>query len=100
MPVLENLQQRPFTRIANRSVARKGAGPVVAGRRGTFVWTKMRDRMSAITACYRILGILVIFSLGTLLAGCSGYTGDQGAKRTQHQSEELRARINTTQIDR
>ena len=56
--------------------------------------------MSAISTCYRILGILVIFSLGTLLAGCSGEMSDPGAKRSQHQSEELRARINTTQVDR
>ena len=56
--------------------------------------------MSAIIARYRILGALVIFSLATILAGCSAYTGDQGANRTQQQSEELQDRINSTQIDR
>lgn len=56
--------------------------------------------MSAKFTHYRILGIVVIFSLGAILAGCSPYTGDAGAKRTQQQTEELRDRINTTQIDR
>ncbi len=58
------------------------------------------DRMSATFARYRILGIVVIFSLGTIVAGCSGDMGDTGATRTQQQAEELRNRINTTQIDR
>ncbi len=56
--------------------------------------------MSAIIARYRILGTVLILSLGTILAGCTGYGDDPGAKRTQQQSEELRGRINTTQIDR
>ena len=56
--------------------------------------------MSAIIARYRILGIVVIFSLGTVLAGCSPYAGDPGAKRTQQQTDDLRNRIKTTQIDR
>jgi hypothetical protein len=61
---------------------------------------KNEERMSAKFAHYRILGIVVIFSLGTILAGCSPYAGDAGAQRTQQQTEELRDRINTTQIDR
>ena len=56
--------------------------------------------MSAIIARYRILGMVVIFSLGSILAGCSPYTGDPGAKRSQQQSKELQNRISTTQIDR
>ena len=58
------------------------------------------DRMSTIIARYRILGVLVIFSLGAILAGCSGYSGDPGAERSQQQSEELQDRIKTTQVDR
>ncbi len=56
--------------------------------------------MSAKIARYRVLGMVVIFSLGTILAGCSGDMGEPGAKRTQQQSKELRNRINTTQVDR
>jgi hypothetical protein len=56
--------------------------------------------MSAKLACNRILGMVVTFSLGILLAGCSGDAGDPGAKRTQQQSEVLQDRIKTTQIDR
>ena len=48
----------------------------------------------------RILAAVVVLSLGTILAGCSAYEGDPGAKRTQQQTEELRSRITTTQIDR
>ena len=51
-------------------------------------------------ARYRILGLVMMFSLGTLLAGCGSYMGDPGAERTQQQSEELQDRIRTTQIDR
>ncbi len=58
------------------------------------------DRMSATFARYRILGIVVIFSLGTMLAACSGDMDDPGAKRSQQQSKELQNRISTTQIDR
>ena len=61
---------------------------------------KNEDRMSATFARYRTLAIVVVFSLGTILAGCSPYTGDSCAKRSQQQTEELRNRINTTQIDR
>jgi len=61
---------------------------------------KNEDRMSAKFARYRILAMVVVFSLGTILAGCSPYAGDPGAKRSQQQTEELRDRINTTQIDR
>lgn len=61
---------------------------------------KNEDRVSVKFAHYRILAAVVIFSLGTVLAGCSPYTGDAGAKRSQQQTEELRNRINTTQIDR
>jgi hypothetical protein len=61
---------------------------------------KNEDRMSATFARYRILAMVVVFSLSTILAGCSPYTGDPGAKRSQQQTEELRNRINTTQIDR
>ncbi len=56
--------------------------------------------MSVKFAHYRILAALVFFSMGTILAGCSPYDGDSGAKRSQQQAEELRNRINTTQIDR
>ncbi len=56
--------------------------------------------MSTIIARYRILGVLVIFSLASILAGCSGYSGDPGADRSQQQSQELQNRIKTTQIDR
>ena len=61
---------------------------------------KNEDRKSVKFAHYRILAALVIFSLGTILAGCSGDAGDSGVKRSQQQTEELRDRINTTQIDR
>jgi hypothetical protein len=61
---------------------------------------KNEDRVSVKSAHLRILATVVIFSLGTILAGCSPYDGDAGAKRTQQQTEELRDRINTTQIDR
>jgi hypothetical protein len=56
--------------------------------------------MSAKLARYRILGMAVMFSLATMLAGCSGDTGDPGAKRSQQQSEALQDRIRTTQTDR
>ncbi len=56
--------------------------------------------MSAIIARYRILGTVLILALGTILAGCTGYEDDPGAKRTQQQSDELRDRIHTIQIDR
>ncbi len=58
------------------------------------------DRMSAKFSHYRTLGVVVIFSLGAILAGCSPFDGDPGAKRSQQQAEELRNRIKTTQIDR
>jgi hypothetical protein len=61
---------------------------------------KNEDRGSVKFAHYRILAALVIFSLGTILAGCFGDAGDPGVKRSQQQTEELRDRINTTQIDR
>ncbi len=61
---------------------------------------KNEDRGSVKFAHYRILAAVMIFSLGTILAGCSPYDGDPGANRSQQQSEELRDRINTTQIDR
>jgi hypothetical protein len=61
---------------------------------------KNEDRVSVKSAHLRILATVVIFSLGTILAGCSPYDGDPGAKRSQLQAEELRDRINTTQIDR
>ena len=38
--------------------------------------------------------------VGVILSGCGRYTADSGADRTQKQSEELRNRINTTQVDR
>jgi hypothetical protein len=56
--------------------------------------------MSATIACYRALAIVVVFILGAIVAGCSSYQGDAGAKRTQQQSEELQNRIKTTQVDR
>jgi hypothetical protein len=42
----------------------------------------------------------VVFTLGVVVAGCSPYQGDSGAKRSQQQSEELQNRIKTTQADR
>ena len=56
--------------------------------------------MSAKQARCRILGKLVMLSLGFMLVGCTGDMDDPGAKRTQQQSEELQNRIRTTQIDR
>jgi len=56
--------------------------------------------MSPLCAHFRFLGIVLILSLGFALAGCTGDMSDPGAKRTQQQAEELRNRINTTQIDR
>ncbi len=61
---------------------------------------KNEDRGSVKFAHYRILAAVVIFPLGTILAGCSPYDGDSGVKRSQQQAEGLRNRINTTQIDR
>jgi len=48
----------------------------------------------------RILAIAAVFSIGASVTGCSDYKADDGAKRTQQQSEELDNRIMTTQIDR
>ena len=56
--------------------------------------------MLAIFARIRILAIAAVFSIGATVAGCSDYKVDDGAKRTQQQSEELDNRIMTTQIDR
>lgn len=58
------------------------------------------DRMKATNTRFRILGLIVTFSLGTLLIGCSPYGGDAGAERSQQQSEVLQDRIKSTQIDR
>ena len=56
--------------------------------------------MSAAIKRLRILATAAIVVLGTALAGCTGGTGDTGADRTSQQSEELKDRITTTQIDR
>ena len=56
--------------------------------------------MSATFAHFRILAIAAVLSIGASVAGCSEYKVDDGAKRTQQQSEELDNRIMTTQIDR
>jgi hypothetical protein len=58
------------------------------------------DRMSVKFARIRILAVVVVFATGAIVAGCSGGKIDEGAKRTQQQSEELQNRIMTTQIDR
>ncbi len=68
--------------------------------RGDVVTYENEDRMSARITRYRILGMVVIFSLGSMLAGCSGNAGDSGAERSQQQTKELRDRMSTTQIDR
>ena len=56
--------------------------------------------MSESYARFRILAAAAIIIVGTTLAGCTGSAGDPGADRSKQQSEELRDRINTTQIDR
>jgi hypothetical protein len=63
---------------------------------------KNEDCGSVEFARFRILAAaaVVVFPLGTILAGCSPSDGETGAKRSQSQAEELRNRINTTQIDR
>jgi hypothetical protein len=58
------------------------------------------NRMSKFTVRLQLLGMVVILCLGALLAGCSRYTGDAGADRSRQQSQELRERIRTTQVDR
>ena len=85
----------------------KPIGPLPARARVGRIWSRSdirlersEDRMSTIVARYRILGVLVFFFLGTLLVGCSGYSEDPGANRSQQQSEQLQNRIKTTQVDR
>ena len=56
--------------------------------------------MSAPFTRIRILAVAAIVVLGATLSGCTGGGGDAGADRSQQQSEELRDRLNTTQIDR
>lgn len=57
--------------------------------------------MSVIFARFRALAIVAVFAISSMVAGCSnGGKVDEGAKRTQQQSEELQNRIMTTQIDR
>ena len=57
--------------------------------------------MSVTFARIRMLAVVVVFAVGSMVAGCSGGGKmDAGAKRTQQQSEELQNRIMTTQIDR
>ena len=55
--------------------------------------------MSVNFSSIRVYGLAIAMSLGALLAGC-GQSSDPGAERSQQQSEQLRDRINTTQIDR
>lgn len=52
------------------------------------------------TVRYRLLGLVMLLVLGTVLTGCTRYSGDAGAERTEQQSEKLQDRIKTTQIDR
>ena len=56
--------------------------------------------MSEFYARFRILALTAVFSMGAIVAGCSGDSGDRGADRSQQQSEKLQDRIKTTQIDR
>ena len=56
--------------------------------------------MSQFFAHFRILAVTVVFSVGAMVAGCSGGAGDPGADRSQQQSKQLQDRINTTQVDR
>jgi hypothetical protein len=56
--------------------------------------------MFELSARFRTLTTVLIFSAGVILAGCSGGGGDPGADRSQQQSEQLQNRIKTTQIDR
>lgn len=56
--------------------------------------------MSAASKPIRILALAALLALGVNLTGCTSYSGDEGAERTQEQSEMLRDRISTTQIDR
>lgn len=67
---------------------------------GNLIRKTNESRMSAILARSRILGVVLILSLGTVIAGCSGDRSDPGAKRSQQQSEVLQERIKTTQVDR
>ena len=48
----------------------------------------------------RALGIALVFSMATVLAGCDGYTGDAGAERTEQESQMLRDRLRQVQADR
>ncbi len=98
MPVLEKLLRATAQQDSQASKRKAQAGYTrpLSGMNSY----KNEDRMSATFARYRLLAIVVVFSLGTILAGCSPYAGDPGAKRSQQQTEELRNRINTTQIDR
>jgi len=56
--------------------------------------------MSQFFAVFRILAATVVFSVGVVLAGCTGGAGDPGADRSQQHSKQLQDRINTTQVDR
>ena len=56
--------------------------------------------MSEKSARKRLLELLVIASLGAVLVACTGGPLDEDKKRTQQQSQELRDRIMTTQVDR
>ncbi len=56
--------------------------------------------MSEFYARFRILALAAVFSVGAIVAGCSGDAGDRGVDRSQQQSEQLQNRIKTTQIDR
>ena len=56
--------------------------------------------MSPINAIVRFLGVVLVIFLGFTLAGCGSSSGDPGAERSDQQSQDLRNRINSTQIDR
>ena len=56
--------------------------------------------MSEKSSRKRLLELLVIASLGAVLAACTGGGLDEDKQRSQQQSEELRDRIMTTQVDR
>lgn len=73
---------------------------VIPGKSAGTLLNKNEDRMLATFARIRILAIAAVFSIGAGVTGCSDYKVDDGAKRTQQQSEELDNRIMTTQIDR
>lgn len=98
-PVLENLITTTIRQIQGTGRREDERGPANRSLNGETTFEN-EDRMSPVIALFRSLGIVLILSLSFVLAGCTGDMDDPGAKRTQLQAEELRDRINTTQIDR